>query len=742
MPHTKYDPSQSFFISGRDYLAQFKNFELVGRDDTLNKLTAILMRKSANSVLMVGAGGVGCSAICLGIQASKEKQGTPFDIVSKRFFWLDSDLLFSSGDSNKINAEFDKMLRTLSRTPNSVLIIDDMRDFIDAARNNGCTNLINALMHAVKRKKFQMIMEARDEDLQTVLSCHSDMKEGFTLLDVDEPSEELLGKIIQTIANTRLMSHHKIKISGEAIDTAIDVTSKYRVRDIGLSRAQPERTLTILDRALTAYRLKAHALDPRIESLQNQLNHADLEHKTTPSQKLKDQIDSLSQEINTITTIWLDRQDKIKQFDTEVRDGETAIRNLETDIEEQQAIEAERDNEMEQPKVAKKSFTSFSSRAAGAGYDSEEITELKSQIKRYQKEIDINRDKFSKLTAEINEKLELTKEHVLMEFSEISGIPVNKLTQDERAKLLNLDANLNNRVYGQEEAVEKLSNQIRVARAGLQSPNKPQASFMFLGPSGVGKTELAKALTTELFDDERSLLRFDMSEYMEKHAVAKLIGAPPGYEGYEAGGILTNEMRKNPRRIILFDEIEKAHSDIFNVFLQILDDARLTDNRGLTVSFRDATILMTTNIGTQYFLSEENFDIANAKAMEDLESEYRPEFLARFNGKRNIVCFKTLQLPVIEKIAIRDIDRLNEMVKSSSPNIDIKFDHGALASMCRDHYEPVNGARGITGYIEGVIKPEIANTVLFDQDASGTIVIDYDESSKEIVINHKKKHVQ
>ncbi len=327
MPHTKHDPSQNFFISGRDYLAQFKKFELVGRDDILAKLTAILMRKSANSVLMIGAGGVGCSAICLGIQASKEKQGTPFDIVSKRFFWMDSDLLFSSGDSNKINAEFDKMLRTLSRTPNSALIIDDMRDFIDAARNNGCTNLINALMHAVKRKNFQMIMEARDEDLQTVLSCHSDMKEGFTLLDVDEPSEELLGNIIQTIASTRLMNHHKIAISEEAIDTAIDITSKYRVRDIGLSRAQPERTLTLLDRALTAYRLKAHASDPRLESLQEQLNDINIEYKETQSQELKDQIDNLSQEIDNVASVWLERQEKIKKYDAEVRDGETAIRN-------------------------------------------------------------------------------------------------------------------------------------------------------------------------------------------------------------------------------------------------------------------------------------------------------------------------------------------------------------------------------------------------------------------------------
>ena len=724
------DLSQNFLIRGRDYLARFPNFELVGRDDILTKLTAILMRKSANSVLMVGVGGVGCSAICLGIQASKEKESTPFDIVSKRFFWMSADLLFASGDTNKINAEFDKMMRTLSRTPNSVLILEDMRDFIDASRNNGCTNLINAMMHSVKRKKFQLIMEARDEDLQTVLSCHSDMKEGYTLLDIDEPSEESLSSIIKTIAETRLKDHHKIRIAEDAIDTAIDVTSKYRVRDMGLSRAQPERTLTLLDRALTSYRLEAHARDPRISKLEEQIN---LEKDEGGKQRLLD-------EINTLKKAWTQRQTEIKRFDLEVRDGEEAIRALEQEIDDQQAEEQSRTQqvETEEPTKPQKNFVSFAARTSAAGYDSEEIVALKKQVNQYQAEIDKNRQQFDTLTAEINEKLELSKEQVLIEFSEISGIPVNKLTQDERAKLLNLDTNLGNRVFGQEEAVSKLSNQIRVARAGLQNPDKPQAAFMFLGPSGVGKTELAKALTIELYDDERSLLRFDMSEYMEKHAVAKLIGSPPGYEGYEAGGILTNEMRKNPRRIILFDEIEKAHPDIFNVFLQILDDARLTDNRGLTVSFRDATILMTTNIGTTHFLNQDNFDTAKELAIEDLDNEYRPEFLARFNGKRNIVCFKPLGLSVIEKIATRDIARLASMVKASSPNIEIEFSATALALMCKDHYQPVNGARGITGYIEGVIKPEIANTVLFDQTASGTIVIDYDEALKEVVISLNK----
>jgi ATP-dependent Clp protease ATP-binding subunit ClpB len=251
----------------------------------------------------------------------------------------------------------------------------------------------------------------------------------------------------------------------------------------------------------------------------------------------------------------------------------------------------------------------------------------------------------------------------------------------------------------------------------------------------VGKTELAKALTTELMDDDGALLRFDMSEYMEKHAVAKLIGAPPGYEGYEAGGILTNEMRRNPRRIILFDEIEKAHPDVFNVFLQILDDARLTDNRGLTVSFRDSIIIMTTNIGTQHFLGEDDPKVAEALAVEDLDEHYRPEFLNRFNGRQNIVCFNTLDLPVIEMIAKRDLAKLNRLVTVNSPGLSISMSHQDIATMCADHYKPINGARGITGYLEGVVKPEIANTVLFNSSAEGEILIEYDASNNKVAVH-------
>ncbi len=735
------DITQDFLIRGRDYLEQFPGFELVGRQATLKSLTAILMRKRANNVLLVGSGGVGCSAICIGLQESKQKPDTPFDIVSKRFFWLDSDWLFSSGDHNKISEGFEKTLRTLSRTPNSVLVLDDMRDFIEAARNNGSTHLINALMRSVKKKQFQIIMETRDEDLEAVLKCHSDMQESYTMLDISEPDEGLLLDIVTSAAGNRLQPHHKINISAGAISTAIEVTSKYRVRDLGLSRAQPERSLTLLDRALTSYRLDAHAQDPRLDELQSRVYSLEQKLNAAPDSEVQAELAGLNSEIEQINTAWAERQSQIKAIYAELRDGEEAILSLETDLEEQQAKEQrllEQQAETGEPNERDSTYKSFAARTSAAGYDSEAATAIKQQITRFQAEVDKNRKAFDSLAAQINNQLELTKEHVLAEFSSISGIPVSKLTQDERAKLLHLDENLGNRVFGQSEAVSKLSNQVRVARAGLQSANKPQAAFMFLGPSGVGKTELAKALTAELFDDERALLRFDMSEYMEKHAVAKLIGAPPGYEGYEAGGILTNEMRRNPRRIILFDEIEKAHADIFNVFLQILDDARLTDNRGLTVSFRDAIILMTTNIGTQHFLNADNFSVAKELALEDLDAQYRPEFLARFNGKRNIVCFNTLDLPVIEMIAARDIGKLNKMVQITSPEISIEISDTALTSMCRDHYKPITGARGITGYIEGVIKPEIAHTVLFNPEAAGVITIDYDEANQTVVLQPPK----
>jgi ATP-dependent Clp protease ATP-binding subunit ClpB len=738
------ETSQSFLIRGSDYLDSHPDFRLVGRDREFRRLCRILMRSKANSVLLVGPGGVGCTALCLGLEAARKDPSTPFDIVNKRIFWLDTDGLFSSGDAPALNENFQKVLRQLSRYPDTLLIIEDMRDFVEATRNNGCTHFINALMGAVDGHKFQAIFESRDSDLEIVLKCHSNMAELYTMLDLAEPDAESLRLIVRD-AVKGLERHHSLPVDDDAVDTAIELTTKYRVRESSLSRAQPERSLNLLDRALTAYRQQAHTKPRGLADKQAQLAEVTgaLERGEKPSAlagKDKRALEALRTElaaaIAAIDASWKETQATLNKLHKNQTDGEETVRSLEDQLEQQRKRDAEARASTEQEETAKpREFKSFSMRAAAGGYESEEVNRIKAEIDKVQSVIQKEKAAFTALTAKINEGLRLESEHVLAEFSQLSGIPVSKLNQDERAKLLNLDEALASRVFGQDHVVNKLADAVRVARVGLKDPQKPQASFMFLGPSGVGKTELAKALTAALHDDERALLRFDMSEYMEKHAVAKLIGAPPGYEGYEAGGILTNAMRRNPYVVILFDEIEKAHQDVFNVFLQVLDDGRLTDNRGLTVSFSDAIIIMTTNIGQSHFLNASlDFEDAAAETIRQLDDHYRPEFLNRFNGRQNIVCFKSLGLPVIERIARREIDKLNERVRSQGRDLAIEISDESLAALCEDQYVPANGARGIPGYFATHIHPAVANAILEQQSLSGTMEVVYDSAAKKLAI--------
>jgi len=738
------DASQNFLIRGADYLETHPDFRLVGRDREFRRLCRILMRSKANSVLLVGPGGVGCTALCLGLEAARKDPGTPFDIVNKRIFWLDTDGLFSSGDAATLNENFQKVLRQLSRYPDTLLMIEDMRDFVEATRNNGCTHFINALMRGVDGHKFQAIFESRDSDLEIVLKCHSNMTELYTMLDLAEPDADSL-RIIVHDSVKGLERHHSLPVDDEAVDTAIELTTKYRVRESSLSRAQPERSLNLLDRALTAYRQQAHTRPPGLAEKQAQLAEVvgALDGGQKPSGlqgKSKKDLEALRAELTAsvaaIETAWKETQATLNKLHRNQMDGEETVHALEDQLEQQRKRDAEMRESGEREEAAKpKDFKSFSMRAAAGGYESEEVHRIRAEIDSVQAVIQKEKGAFVALTSKINDGLRLKAEHVLAEFSQLSGIPVSKLNQDERAKLMNLDETLTARVFGQDHVVEKLADAVRVARVGLKDPQKPQASFMFLGPSGVGKTELAKALAAALHDDERALLRFDMSEYMEKHAVAKLIGAPPGYEGYEAGGILTNAMRRNPYVVILFDEIEKAHQDVFNVFLQVLDDGRLTDNRGLTVSFSDAIIIMTTNIGQSHFLDAGlDFEAAAAETIKELDAHYRPEFLNRFNGRQNIVCFKSLGLPVIERIARREIAKLNERIKAQGRDITIAISDESLAALCKDQYVPANGARGLPGYFAAHIHPAVANAILETQSLRGTMEVVYDGAAKKLAI--------
>lgn len=701
-----------YIITGSEILEKNPDFKLVGRDNDMKRLTSVLMRSKAASVILVGPGGVGASALLWGLQALKNEDDVPFDIVSKRLFWLKTNELFSSGNNEEINKGFNGVMNILKRTPDSILIIEDTRDFIEAARNNGCAHFINSLNSLVRNGHTQVILEVRDPDLDMVLASHSDMKQCYTILDLNEPIGQDLVDIVHASASS-LKKHHDIAIDPDAIETAIELTNKYRSRDPSLSRAQPERSTNLLDRALSTYRLDAHKRHPQVTYL-----------LATGANENDPQVVKLDAEF-AVT------QARIKELFTLQRDGEVAIMELEEQISvlKKEEAEAAARGETVQVEEAPRRVQMFANVAKSGGFESPAVRELRERIRQFELVINENKAEFDVLTEKINSQLKLTKERVLAEFSRLSGIPVSKLNEDEKVKLRNLESVLNSRVFGQEAVIHKIANAIKVSRIGRRNGGKPQAAFLIMGPSGTGKTEVCKALAHALKDDEAALTRFDMSEYMEKHSVAKLIGAPAGYEGSERGGILTNAMRSNPHRIILFDEIEKADPAVFDLFLQILSDGRLTDNHGRTVNFSESMVIMTTNIGQSFFLDtslseEESERLANV----ELDQIYRPEFLNRFAGRQNIVCFNRLGIDSIVKIVKRELNGLKSAYREN--NVDVVFDDECIQAFCEDHYDARHGARGLQGYIVANIEPLIVNMILESNVDNARLHLVYNKETK------------
>lgn len=743
-------PSSDFLVRGSDYLAKNPGFKLVGRDEELKSASNVLMRKDTNNLILHGQNGVGLTAVLMGLQSSKESLNTPFDIVGKRLYWLDIDALFSTGDTTQINEGFQRAMATLKSAPDTVLVIDDAKDFLDGIRNTGTNNIMNMLMREARlNPTFQVVFEARDENVGELFKAHSDIKEIFTLLEVKEPGRDMLETIVNA-AVPGLEEHHGVSVSPEAIKMVLELTTKYP--GLTLGTAQPKRSSLILEGALTAYRHKMHTKPKGMEDLEGKLATVDvaLEKGVAEGElagKSDNELEAIKVEtqnaIAELQASWEVHQKDIRKVYSDIRNGEEQVRQIDAEMEAERKRREEADATAEKKedqaeakgeKVERPTSRSIFKTFSQAGFEGEAVDNLQTRRSKVVAAMERSKAQYKEMTKGINDGLELGAEHVLAEFSRLSNVPMNKLQQDETVKLLNLEETLRERVFGQDEPIREVAKAVRRGRAGLKKSNKPIGSFIFLGPSGVGKTELAKALAAALFGDESALQVYDMSEYMEKHASAKLIGSPPGYEGYEAGGLLTNNMRRKPYCVNVFDEIEKANKTVFDLFLQIVDEGRLTDNHGIPASFANSINILTSNVGARYFLDKDlSFDEAKEKALADLWNPdpevggFRPEFLNRMTG---IFCFNRLGQVEIQLIAGKSLKELNSWI--ADKGLQVEMSNEDKSAMCEDKYKPENGARGIMNFIEREITSDVADTILRYPDKKGVLKVNYNKVSQKV----------
>ncbi|MGY4155452.1 ATP-dependent Clp protease ATP-binding subunit ClpB [Bradyrhizobium sp. USDA 4461] len=536
--------ADNFLITGSEKLAERKNFKLVGCADKFEELCTILTRMEANSVIVSGPSGVGITTLAQALQARKADPDAPFDIVNKRLFWLDTDGLFGLGDNDAIVKQFKTIFARLNRTPDSVLIVEDTLDLIDALRNSGLMHIVNALTAMVKAKKTQVFLEVREADLTQVLKCHSDFRDHFTLMDLTEPVGAELEEIALHGAKD-LEENYGVRIDPAAVRAAIDMSSKYRSLDTGLTAAQPARTRTLLDRGMARYLLRAHSTPPLLAELEAELARLTAGGSASGNEE---KAATVRAAIARHKAEFAEHQARIKGYYAAQREGEKSIAHMEAQL--RTLEEEEKKRHLDEPAgKASAGDADFDLIARASGYATPEILQLRGEIARTQAAVDENRVKYKAVTKEINDRLLFTADMVIDEFSLISGIDASKLKQNDAVKLLNLHGSLKRRVFGQDAVLDHVDRAVKVWRRGRRT-DKP-LPFLFCGASGVGKTEVSKGLAEALFDTDKALNRYDMGEFMEKNDVTKLIGAPPGYDGFAAGGEMTNSVRANPYQVML-----------------------------------------------------------------------------------------------------------------------------------------------------------------------------------------------
>lgn len=682
----------------RDLTADARDGKLdpvIGRDDEIRRTMQVLSRRTKNNPVLIGEPGVGKTAIAEGLALRIVDGDVPESLRNKKLMALDMGALIAGA---KYRGEFEERLKAVlnevqSEAGEIILFIDEMHTLVGAGKADGAMDASNLLKPALARGELHCVGATTLDEYRKHVEKDAALARRFQPVFVNEPAVEDTISILRGLKE-KYEQHHKVRISDSALVAAATMSNRY-IAD----RFLPDKAIDLVDEAASRLRMQVDSKPEALDEIDRRIMQLKIEREALRAEKdaaSKDRLEKLEEELADledksaeITTTWQSEKEKLGAAADLKRQLEEARNEL--------AI-AQRSGEFQ--------------RAGELTYGT--IPDLEAKLAEAEK-----REESAGSTSLMEETV--TPDHIAHIVSRWTGVPVDKMLEGERDKLLRMEDEIAKRVVGQGEAVQAVSKAVRRARAGLQDPNRPIGSFIFLGPTGVGKTELTKALADFLFDDDQAMVRIDMSEFMEKHAVSRLIGAPPGYVGYDEGGLLTEAVRRRPYQVVLFDEIEKAHPDVFNVLLQVLDDGRLTDGQGRTVDFKNTLIIMTSNLGSEFLVNlteDQDVDLVRADVMNVLRGAFRPEFLNRVD---ETILFHRLKRENMGQIVNIQLKRLEALL--SDRKITLKLDEKAREWLANKGYDPAYGARPLKRVIQKFVQDPLAEKILGGEILDGSTVI-------------------
>ncbi|MDH6306809.1 ATP-dependent Clp protease ATP-binding subunit ClpB [Parabacteroides sp. PF5-5] len=703
-----YDALSKYAVNLNERARSGKLDPVIGRDDEIRRVLQILSRRTKNNPILIGEPGVGKTAIAEGLAHRIVRGDVPENLKSKQIFSLDMGALIAGA---KYKGEFEERLKAvvnevIKSEGEIILFIDEIHTLVGAGKSEGAMDAANILKPALARGELRSIGATTLDEYQKYFEKDKALERRFQVVMVEEPDELDSISILRGLKE-KYENHHKVRIKDDAIISAVKLSSRY-ITD----RFLPDKAIDLMDEAAARLRIQVDSVPESLDEISRRIKQLEIEREAIKREDDKAKLEELNKEIADLKE---EEKKQKAQWESE-RELVNKIQQNKIDVENLKFEAEKAEREGDYGKVAEIRYGKIKS-------IEEENIDIQSRLHQMQG-----------VSAMIKE--EVDTEDIADIVSRWTGIPVNKMMQSEKDKLLHLEDELHKRVIGQEEAITAVADAVRRSRAGMQDPKRPIGSFIFLGTTGVGKTELAKALAEYLFDDENMMTRIDMSEYQEKFSATRLIGAPPGYVGYDEGGQLTEAIRRKPYSVVLFDEIEKAHPDVFNILLQVLDDGRLTDNKGRVVNFKNTIIIMTSNMGSS--LIRENFEKItpqnHEKIVEQTKSEVmdlmkktiRPEFLNRID---EIIMFTPLNEQEIRKIVVLQLDNIKKMLEQNG--ITLNFTPDALQFISEEGYDPQFGARPVKRVIQKYVLNELSKEIL-----GGTI-----DKSKTITIDAVDKHV-